>query len=79
MRIIAYTYEADYHCPECAKQRFGTNPQADNDEHGLDPNICDIEGNPIHPVFSTDETEYRDEDTGIMRKHHCGDCETVIQ
>src|SRR5215470_9501367 len=44
--IICYTYEADAHCPSCARKRFG-NPN----KQGLE----DSEGNPIHPVFDWDE------------------------
>lgn len=45
MRIIAYTYCADYHCQECAKKA------------GMDaPNAFDREGNTPGVVFGTDET-----------------------
>jgi len=47
MRIIAYTYEADFHCVDCTLSRFGTYANLDQCE--------DSEGNSIHPVFSTDE------------------------
>lgn len=46
--VIAYTYEADVHCMECTIRRFGI----------LELLACeakDSEGNPVHPVFSTDE------------------------
>ena len=60
--IIAWTYEADYHCPDCAWRRFG---------HALeDPDTVDREGNPLHPVFSWDEAPI----DGIA----CGDCGEVI-
>ena len=60
MRIIAYTYEADYHCIECTRVRFGdskgdlaiTNGQKWCD--ALWPTL-DNEGNLVHPVFSIDE------------------------
>lgn len=38
----------------------------DTDEHGLAFDLIDREGNPVHPVFSTDERG--DSLT------HCGDC-----
>jgi hypothetical protein len=45
--VIAYAYEAEIHCPDCARERFGD---------ALDePNTQDDEGNPIGAVFSTDE------------------------
>jgi len=73
MRIIAYTYEADVHCPECARERFGTadasftNNKGWIDEHGISDASIDGEGNPIHPVFDIDE----DPDGAFT---HCGDC-----
>lgn len=50
MKPIAYTYDADQHCPDHAAERFGT------DEHG---NVygTDTEGNEVHPVFSWEETD----------------------
>lgn len=42
---VAYTYEADVHCPECTKERFGKD---------LD-NATDSEGNQVHPVAPWDE------------------------
>lgn len=49
MKIIAWTFEADIHCPECALKRFG--PAL----HNVDTK--DSDGNPLHPVFSTYELE----------------------
>lgn len=46
---IAYTYETDFHCPNCAEDRFG------RDEHG-DISGEDREGNEVYPVFPWDET-----------------------
>ena len=65
-RIIAYTYAADVHCPYCARTDavngalLRRNPLAppDVDEHGLAHDLIEREGNPIHPVFSTDEHEF---------------------
>ena len=59
MKIIAFTYEADYHCPTCAIKRFGQTIMADS--RGL----RDSEGNEPHAVFSTDE---------ILNEECCGDC-----
>jgi hypothetical protein len=74
MRIIAYTYDADIHCPGCAVNRFYTKeakqaPADDVDEHGLLLFQEDREGNLIHPVFSTDELGDLD---------HCADCHTKL-
>ena len=46
--IIGYTYDADIHCPCCARERF------DDLDSELEE---DSEGNPIHPVFAGDESE----------------------
>lgn len=68
MKVIAYTYEADVHCPACTKARAPslrldhTHPYAIGtqmlDEHGIDYDLVDCEGNLIHPVFDTDEHEF---------------------
>lgn len=70
-RVIAYTYEADVHCPDCANHRAAVGLltrrpplQIGTDEHGLAFDLVDREGNPVHPVFSTDEHDFT----------HCGDC-----
>lgn len=47
---IAYTYEADHHCPECALERFGRNA------HGTVPESAeDNEGNPVGAVMPWEE------------------------
>lgn len=49
-RPIAYTFEADYHCPACSARRFGV------DEDGFTPEDArDSEGNPIGAVAPWDE------------------------
>lgn len=69
MYILAYTYDADVHCPACTLHNFHigqltmTRPSA-NDEHGVPLTLIDREGNPVHPVFTTDEHSFT----------HCGDC-----
>lgn len=55
---IAWVYEADHHCLDCAWRRFG--------ESLGDPNTVDAEGNPPHPIYSWDEAPT----SGII----CGDC-----
>ncbi len=64
-RIIAYTYDADVHCPDCAARDaavgiLGRKPplRLDVDEHGLAYDLIDREANPVRPVFSTDEHEF---------------------
>lgn len=73
MRVVAYTYEADVHCPACTYQRFGRHilPQYQQDEcpelcdeHGIVLDATDSDSNPVRPVFSTDEHDFT----------HCGDC-----
>lgn len=47
---IAYTYEADYHCPGCTFERFGM------DDQGFVPdNATDREGNLVGAVAPWDE------------------------
>lgn len=63
-RIIAYTYDADVHCPGCADAAYAagwlvrSGRQGEYDEHGLPMSLIDSEGNPVHPVFSTDEPDF---------------------
>lgn len=71
MTIIAYTYEADVHCPDCAGHDAATgtlrrNPplKLGTDQHGIAFDLVDREGNPIRPVFDIDEHDFT----------HCGDC-----
>lgn len=56
VNIIAYAYDADYHCPDCTVDRF--REQARNrdklDEKGVPYLARDSEGNHVHPVFDTD-------------------------
>lgn len=79
MRPIAYTYEADVHCPDCARQRFPASYTSESDLHGVKIDATDNEGNPIHAVMPYDElpTDLRDEDGG-QRTYNCGDCHEVI-
>ena len=64
-RIIAYTYDADVHCPACASNDAAVGilrrePPLSlyGDEHGLAYDLIDREGNHIYPVFSTDEHDF---------------------
>jgi hypothetical protein len=65
--IRAWTYEADIHCPACARARFGSQV---TDAPWPDQTTTDSEGNPPHPVFETDERP----DIGEC----CGTCGTEI-
>lgn len=79
MRVIAYTFCADVHCPACTSQDAAAGLlrrvpplQLGADEHGLAYDLVDREDNPIHPVFDTDE----DVDGSFT---HCGDCHGALQ
>ncbi len=56
IRVIAYVYNCAYHCPDCTRKRHPARPGGKCDEHGVDEAATDMEGNPVHPVFNTDET-----------------------
>lgn len=68
MSIIAYSFNADVHCPGCTKAREQSlrldhnHPYAIDalmlDEHGIEYDLVDNDGNLIHPVFDTDEHEF---------------------
>lgn len=88
MTIIAYAYEADYHCIDCTRTRFSDLPTArikwthDVDEHGIWCDAKDREGNQIHPLFSTDEWQEFDESylaENPIQYLACGDCHEVIE
>jgi len=79
MRVIAYAYMADIHCPHCTTKDLlagsivvdHTHPNALGqkfanllDENGIPADVVDQEWNLIGPVFSTDENEFT----------HCCDC-----
>lgn len=77
MKIIAYTYEADIYCPDCAIYAAATGQLRREpglalriDEHGLATDLVDSEGNRIHPVFDIDEYEHDET---------CGDCRAPIR
>jgi len=68
---IAYTYEADHHCPGCAFAAFG------RDEHGFVPeDAVDSEGNPIGAVAPWDEWYEIGEGNQTLV---CGTCGGVIE
>lgn len=71
---IAYTYEADHHCPACAESRFGRDSRGYIDG-------TDNEGNPIGALAPWDEwhvcSEYLQdfEPPAILA---CGTCGRII-
>tara|TARA_R100000306_G_C4307824_1_gene108581 strand:+ start:43 stop:327 length:285 start_codon:yes stop_codon:yes gene_type:complete len=83
MRIIAYTYDADYHCIDCTREQF-RQPLAldlDIDEHGIGMEIEDSEGNFVHPLFCIDEWQELDEwylAENPTQYLACGDCHEII-
>lgn len=77
IRIVAYTFEADIHCPGCTTERAALgllkrepplHPYTD--EFGLTADLVDREGNPVRPVLSTDAFN--------VVVSHCGDCGTAL-
>jgi len=62
---IAYTYEADTHCPACAESRFGRSARG-----FIAKDATDDEGNPVGAVFEWDECP-----DGIV----CGTCGGVVR
>lgn len=69
---IAYTYEADYHCPGCAFEAFG------QDEFGTVPeSAVDSESNPIGALSPWDEW-YEPSIEGPQTLA-CGTCGGVIE
>lgn len=69
MSVLGYTYEADYHCLDCAAERFrdiGTAEPIDN------------EGNPVNPIFASQIFDIRYECEQIEGEPYlgltCGTC-----
>ena len=87
MRIIAYTYEADYHCIDCTNRRFayyhtGIVREEHVDWWGIYVDQSDNEGNLVNPIFSTDEWQEFDESflaENPIQYLACGDCHEVIE
>src|SRR5207247_2637260 len=69
---IAYTFEADYHCPVCTEERFGV------DESGFPAEGArDSEGNPIGAVAPWDEWHEPGEE--LPQVLACGSCGAEIE
>jgi hypothetical protein len=87
MKIIAYTYEADYHCIDCTVKQF--------ESSGFNKfNALDNDGNIdewqelgesyllVHPVFDYDE--WQELDANFLEENPtqylaCGDCHEIIE
>ena len=90
--ILAYTYEADYHCIDCTRKRFFylyvepnrsiVTTNFETDENGILYSQTDNEDNRVHPLFSTDEWQELDDSYTSENPTQylaCGDCHTVIE
>ena len=95
MNIIAYTYEADYHCIDCTLSRYTSggfnnryseqhtiNHGGQVDTNGVHVDVYDYEDNLVHPLFGLDEWQEFDE--GFLAENPtqylaCGDCHEVIE
>jgi hypothetical protein len=83
MRVIAYAYDADHRCIDCTKEYIkATVPDIEEVEKILEGmrDFEDSEGNPIHPLFSTDEWYandiYEGNDSATLA---CGTCGEIIE
>jgi len=74
--IIAYSYEADYHCPYCAEQRWGKCPDGFIGCPDEPHRQVDNEGNPIHVLWAWDE--WFDPEGDLQQALICGTCGAEI-
>ena len=65
-RPVAYTYEADIHCPACTTKRF---PPCDPHKQLACCGAVDAEGNEVGAIFSWEEDAI---------DAYCGDCFEAI-
>jgi hypothetical protein len=93
MNIIAYTYDADYHCIDCTTKTYHYSRQSwiewpfdiehpASDVNGIHVDQQDTEGNLVHPLFSTDEWQELDESylsENPTQWLACGDCHEIIE
>lgn len=80
MKPIAYSYNADVHCVDCARRRFWEYiPATPFDANGVPEGALDNDGNTIHAVLPTDElpTDLTDGEGG-SHTMNCGTCRAVI-
>lgn len=83
MTVIAYTYNADYHCENCTVKYIKANSEPGFNIQGVLDGFIDFpdsEGNSIHALFNTDEWYandiYEGNDKAILG---CSDCHEVIE
>jgi hypothetical protein len=85
MKVIGYTYDADHHCTSCTiayikgSVRTSVHPEQLVRWLNGEDEFLDSEGNPIHPIFNTDEWFANDVYEG--RTHAtlaCGTCGEII-
>lgn len=78
---IAYTYEADTHCPACALARFGRTADGFIASEDADGEPCrDAEGNGVGAVFGWDEWHsHAEPDTEPPYVLACGTCHAEIE
>lgn len=70
---IAYTYDADTHCPPCAVARLGQEPG-----HSWPRDDArDAEGNPVSAIFPWDEWHEVEDARGTYTLV-CGTCNAVL-
>lgn len=68
-KVIAYAYDADIHCVNCTHKRFDGFMYYACGQWYMHGAAKDSEGNPVHPVFDTEENP-----DGL----YCGDCRETI-
>lgn len=73
---IAYTYEADHHCPDCTLERFGAVNGfiAMQDADGISP-CLDRHGNPVAVIAPWDEWEQFNGESETLA---CGTCGAIL-
>jgi hypothetical protein len=71
-RVIAYIYEADYHCIDCAAKRFGRRIFISTE------GLTDREGNEPHAVAPWEEWPWHDEIDAASQECLCSDCGSLI-
>ena len=74
---IAYTYDADTHCPDCATARFGKEPRERGGFYPWPPEDArDSEGNEVGAIAPWDDWCNGEADDVCTLA--CGDCLAII-
>jgi len=68
---LAYTYEADVHCPDCAEERFGRGGTVDGGPGFIAEGSHDSEGNEVGAIFVWDSWH---QDSSQCETLSCSDC-----